>query len=174
MQTIVAALELELSNQTGVSLHRIAILTSTSIQQEDVSSKPFFLTKMAYKKNFIGWFLWKYCDRQYLTNGHLRALGDWMQTFTLWSFSSWSGLCIMEVERLRWFVQFPDSDNASADNQALAHDMETIPAWLMLPLHCHFSPLSVHRSPYQLIMQTQQHVNYFRESLRHCCRVSSS
>ena len=34
----------------------------------------------------------------------------------------------MEVERLRWIVQFPDSDNASSDNQALAHDMETIPA----------------------------------------------
>ena len=168
MQTIVAAPELELSNQTGVSLHRIAILTSTSIQQEDVSSKPFFLTKMAYKKLY--WLIFF---------GNIGTVNIWpsayfRQTFTLWSFSSWSGLCIMEVERLRWIVQFPDSDNASADNQALAHDMETIPAWLMLPLHCHFSPLSVHRSPYQLIMQTQQHENYFRESLRHCCRVSSS
>ena len=55
MQTIVAAPELELSNQTGVSLHRIAILTSTSIQQEDVSSKPFF-TKMAYKKTLLADF----------------------------------------------------------------------------------------------------------------------
>ena len=56
MQTIVAAPELELSNQTGVSLHRIAILTSPSIQQEDVSSKPFFLTKMAYKKTLLADF----------------------------------------------------------------------------------------------------------------------
>ena len=56
MQTTVAAPELELSNQTGVSLHRIAILTSTSIQQKDVSSKPFFLTKMAYKKLYWQFF----------------------------------------------------------------------------------------------------------------------
>ena len=56
MQTIVAALELELSNQTGVSLHRIAILTSPSIQQGNVSSKPFFLKKMAYKKTLLADF----------------------------------------------------------------------------------------------------------------------
>ena len=55
MQTIVAAPELELSNQTGVSLHRIAILTSPSIQQEDVSSKPFF-HKDSLQKNLLADF----------------------------------------------------------------------------------------------------------------------
>ena len=66
MQTIVAAPELELSNQTGVSLHRIAILTSPSIQQEDVSSKPFFSQKDGLQKKLYWLIFWKYCDRQYL------------------------------------------------------------------------------------------------------------
>ena len=74
MQTIVAAAELELSNQTGVSLHRIAILTSTSIQQKDVSSKPFFLTKVAYKKKLY-WLNFLEILQPSIS-GHLRTLGD--------------------------------------------------------------------------------------------------
>ena len=71
----------------------------------------------------------------------------------------------MEVERLRSFLQFPDSDNAVLDNKAS-------------PRYGNNPALTDASSPLltivHLIILTEQPVNYFRQCLRQGCHVSSS
>ena len=70
----------------------------------------------------------------------------------------------MEVEWLRSFLQFPDSDNAVLDDKASPRYGNN-PAATVISHHC---------APLRLIILTQQPVNYFRQCLRQGCHVSSS